>query len=177
MRGSPGRKTEDRMTNETRRRNRASRSLARSAARITIARELRRKATEAETVAWRLLCELRPKGFRFRRQHPIGKCVVDFCCVQKRLIVEVDGSVHAQPSQAARDARRDHYLERFGYTILRFPNGIVLDAPDEFVRRILNLVWSLPESARRQATSGPSVTPSPPAPLPQRGEGSEGWRG
>jgi len=143
------------MIDEARRPNRASRSLARSASRITLARELRSKATEAESVAWQLLRELRPKGFRFRRQHPVGKCVVDFCCLEKRLIVELDGSVHAQPSQAARDARRDHYLERLGYTILRFPNGIVFDAADQFVRRVLNCVWSLPESARRPSLAHP----------------------
>jgi very-short-patch-repair endonuclease len=74
----------------------------------------------------------------------VGKCVVDFCCPQKRLIVELDGSVHAQPSQAVRDARRDKYLRRLGYTVFRLPNGIVLSAPEEFTKRVLNRVSMLP---------------------------------
>jgi very-short-patch-repair endonuclease len=127
------------MIDETRP-QRASRSLARSLTQIMLARELRQKATEAEKVAWQLLRILRLKGFRFRRQHPVGKCVADFCCQEKRLIVELDGRVHAQPSQMRRDARRDQYLERLGYTVLRLPNGIVLDAPDEFTRRVLGCV-------------------------------------
>src|SRR5208337_5447777 len=85
---------------------RTSRSIARSLAQITRARELRRTATEAEQVAWQLLRKLRPAGFSFRRQHPVGRCVVDFCCPLKRLILELDGSVHGQPSQARRDVTR-----------------------------------------------------------------------
>ena len=61
----------------------------------------------------------------------MGKCVVDFCCPQRRLILELEGSVHAQPSQAARDATRDKYLERLGYTVFRLPNSIVLSVPEE----------------------------------------------
>jgi len=69
--------------------------------------------------------------------------VVDFCCPQKRLILELDGSVHAQPSQAVRDTKRDKYLERLGYTVFRLPNGI-LSAPEEFVKRVLKRVSMLP---------------------------------
>ncbi len=58
--------------------------------------------------------------------------------------VELEGSVHAQPSQAARDARRDNYLKRLGYGVLRLPDGSVLEAPDEFMRRVEDCVWSLP---------------------------------
>ena|SRR5271167_4718491 len=133
------------MIDETRP-QRTSRSLARSPTQIMLARELRQKATEAEKVAWQLLRKLCLKGFRFRRQRPVGKCVADFCCQEKRLIVELDGSVHAQPSHMRRDVRRDQYLERLGYTVLRLPNGIVLDAPDEFMRRVLDCVWLLPSA-------------------------------
>jgi very-short-patch-repair endonuclease len=123
---------------------RRSRSTGRSVAQITRARELRQTSTEAEQTAWRLLRTLRAAGFTFRRQHPVGKCVVDFCCPQKHLVLELDGSVHAQPSQARRDARRDRYLERLGYTVFRLPNGIVVSAPEEFVKRVLNRVSALP---------------------------------
>jgi very-short-patch-repair endonuclease len=116
-----------------------SRSFARSPQQIDRARELRQTATEAEKIAWRPLRGLRQKGFPFRRQQPVGKCVVDFCCLEQRLIVELDGSVHAQPSQAGRDAKRDEWLRALGYRVARFPNGIVLDAPEEFVERVLRL--------------------------------------
>ncbi len=74
-------------------------------------------------------------------------------------MVELEGSVHAQPSQAVRDARRDNYLKRLGYAVLRLPDGIVLEAPDEFMRRVEDCVWSLevivpPGVARRLARLG-----------------------
>ena len=56
------------------------------------------------------------------------------------------GSVHAQASQARRDSRRDAHLKKTGYVVLRFSNGIVQEAPDIFVQKILDAVWSLPEA-------------------------------
>ena len=129
---------------ETRQRRRQRRSLARSEAQIARARELRRNQTECEEIAWRLLRTLRFSGFKFRRQHAVGQYVVDFCCPQRRLIVELDGSVHAQPSQTKRDASRDAELKRWGYTVMRFPNGIVVEAPELFVKKVLDVAWSLP---------------------------------
>jgi very-short-patch-repair endonuclease len=117
-----------------------ARSAGRNSAQIARARALRKTSTAAEQAAWRLLRGLRSEGFTFRRQHPVGKCVVDFGCPQKRLVLELDGSVHAQPSQARRDARRDRYLGRLGYTVLCLPNGVVLSAPEEFLKRVLNRV-------------------------------------
>jgi very-short-patch-repair endonuclease len=122
------------------------RSLARSEAQIAKARELRRHETESEKVAWRLLRTLRFKGFKFRRQHAVGQYIVDFCCAQWRLIVELDGSVHAQPSQTRRDASRDAELKRVRYTVTRFPNGIVLEAPELFLEKVLDVAWSLPNA-------------------------------
>ena len=125
---------------------RQRRSLARSEAQITSARELRRDETESEKIAWRLLRTFRFKGFKFRRQYAMGRYIVDFCCPQRRLIVELDGSVHAQPSQTRRDASRDAELKRMGYTVIRFPNGMVLEAPELFEEKVLDVVWSLPNT-------------------------------
>src|ERR1035437_5679209 len=102
---------------------RRTRSLARTAGQIDKARELRQTPTETERTAWHLPRGLRSRGFKFRRQHPVGPYVADFCCTELRLIVELDGSVHGQPSQARSDARRDAYLKSMGYTVLRLPNG------------------------------------------------------
>ena len=130
----------------TMRPQRQRRSLARSQAQIARSRDLRRNETESEEVAWRLLRTLRLKGFKFRRQHPVGRYIVDFFCPQRRLIVELDGSVHAQPSQARHDASRDARLKRMGYTVTRFPNGMVVEAPELFVGRVLDVAWSLPNA-------------------------------
>ena len=74
----------------------------------------------------------------------MGPYIVDFCCPQRRLIVELDGSVHAQPSQTRRDTSRDAVLKRMGYSVTRFPNGIVMEAPDLFAQKVLDVAWSLP---------------------------------
>jgi very-short-patch-repair endonuclease len=106
---------------------RQTRSRARTAGQIDKARELRQTPTERE--AWHLLRGLRSRGFRFRRQHPVGPYLADFCCTELRRIVELDGGVHGEPSQV----RSDAHLKSMGYTVLRLPNGIVLQAPDLFV--------------------------------------------
>jgi very-short-patch-repair endonuclease len=131
---------------ETRPPNRKRHSLARSKEQTARARELRTHETESEEVAWRSLRALRLSGFKFRRQHAVGGYIVDFCCPQRRLIVELDGGVHAQPSQTRRDASRDGELKRMGYTVTRFPNGIVMEAPELFVSKVLDVAWSLPNA-------------------------------
>ncbi|MHB8656281.1 MAG: endonuclease domain-containing protein [Terriglobia bacterium] len=116
----------------------------RSPARIELSRVLRQTATDAETRAWYLLRKLRVKGFKFRRQHPIGKYVVDFCCAERRLVIELDGGIHSQPSQGQKDQTRHQYLKQQGYTVARFPNGMVLEAPETFVAKVLGQALSLP---------------------------------
>ena len=119
---------------------RQTRSLARTAEPIDKAREFRQTPTETEQAAWHLLRGLRSRGFMFRRQHPVGPSIADSCCTELRLIVELDGSVHGQPSQARSDARREAHLKSMGYTVRRLPKGIVLQAPDLFVQKVLRFV-------------------------------------
>lgn len=76
-----------------------------------IARHLRRHSTEAEAKLWNLLRSRQFAGCRFRRQHPIGKSVVDFACLEYRLIVEADGGQHVDSSS---DIERTQRLEQFG---------------------------------------------------------------
>jgi very-short-patch-repair endonuclease len=101
------------------------------------ARKLRSAMTTAEQRAWWLLRDRNLLGMKFRRQHPIGKFVVDFYCQQSRLAVELDGSIHAQPSRARKDSAKDAYLTRLGIRVLRLPNGMVLDDPEEFCKKVL----------------------------------------
>lgn len=78
--------------------------------------------TFAEIKLWQAI-RRRALGVKFRRQHPIGPYVVDFACLERALIVEVDGGQHAG---SASDARRDHWLEGMGFRIVRFWNHEVL---------------------------------------------------
>jgi very-short-patch-repair endonuclease len=85
--------------------------------------------------------------YKFRRQLPLDNAIVDFCCLSLKLVVELDGAGHAYDSQAKRDRQRDRELEKRGYRVLRFPNGIALKAPTEFVKKIRECIAQL-EQAR-----------------------------
>ncbi len=87
------------------------------------ARAMRRAPTDAERRLWRLLRDRRLCGLKFRRQVPVGPYIVDFLCVDANLVVEADGSRHADN---ARDEVRDAYLCREGWKVLRFWNHDVL---------------------------------------------------
>ena len=87
------------------------------------ARTMRGAPTDAELRLWRLLRDRRLSGFKFRRQVPVGPYIVDFLCVGAKLIVEADGSQHAE---SLRDTIRDAYLESQGWKVLRFWNNEVL---------------------------------------------------
>jgi very-short-patch-repair endonuclease len=91
---------------------------------ITGARVLRAQATHAEVVPWEALRRRKLSGIKFRRQQPIGPFVADFCCTERRPIVEFDGEIHA--SQLDRDTERSILPQRAGYALLRFSNEEVL---------------------------------------------------
>jgi len=88
------------------------------------ARELRKNPTESEQMLWKHLRLRQLGGYKFRRQQPLGPYFVDFVCLEKRLIVEVDGGQHNE--QVAYDSERSTWLETQGYRILRFWNNEVL---------------------------------------------------
>jgi very-short-patch-repair endonuclease len=88
------------------------------------ARALRRNMTDAETALWQRLRRRQLQGHRFRRQCPIGPWIADFACLERRLVVEVDGGQHAG---SQRDADREAWLHRQGFVVLRFWNNEVLE--------------------------------------------------
>jgi very-short-patch-repair endonuclease len=92
-----------------------------------IARKLRRGQTDAESHLWYQLRGRRLEGFKFRRQLPIGRHVADFCCEEARVVVELDGSQHADSET---DPARTATIEAAGYQILRFWNNDVLQNTD-----------------------------------------------
>ena len=110
------------------------------------ARELRRTETLAERLAWNLLRNRQFLRYKFRRQVPLGGAIVDFYCPPMKLIVELDGGGHAYKIQATRDRERDHELEKQGFRVLRFPNGIVLKAPTEFARKVEQCIREMEEA-------------------------------
>lgn len=127
------------------------------------ARELRANSTNAEKKLWDMLRRKQIKGFRFRRQYPLGPYFADFVCLPARLVIEVDGGQHAEPEQEAHDRRRTMWLKRERFRELRFWNLDVLKNSDGVLEAI--------EAAIR-ATPPPNVSRKARSicPLPQ-GEG------
>jgi very-short-patch-repair endonuclease len=109
--------------------------------------------TDAEKLLWNILRRevVLPAGSHFRRQMAIGAYVVGFVRLSSRLIIEVDGDVHLQPEQAAYDAKRDDYLRREGFRVIRFLNSDVLLRRAEVVHSV---------NAALAATT-PTPSPSP----------------
>jgi very-short-patch-repair endonuclease len=85
---------------------------------VAKARALRRSMSPAEVRLWQIL-RTRPAGLKFRHQHPAGPFVLDFYCAAKKLAIEVDGIAHEMGDNPARDARRDAWLRRRGFRVLR----------------------------------------------------------
>lgn len=89
------------------------------------ARELRKAMTPQEVKLWVHLRSWKSRGYHFRRQAPRDGYILDFICLRKRLIVEVDGGQHTFDQHAARDMMRDAHFTRDGFTVLRFWNNDV----------------------------------------------------
>jgi very-short-patch-repair endonuclease len=106
------------------------------------ARQLRKNLTDAERLLWRRLRLWQVDGFKFRRQQPLGNYIVDFVCLEKRLIIEVDGGQHAQ--QANYDTDRDAWLRNQDFVILRFWNNDVLNNIDGVMEVIAKNLQSTP---------------------------------
>ncbi len=107
------------------------------------ARAMRGAPTDAERRLWCLLRDRRLSGLKFRRQVPVGPYIVDFLCVDAKLIVDADGSQHAE---TARDEVRDAYLARLGSKVLRFWNHEVLRNRESVLDAILAHVSLLCET-------------------------------
>lgn len=100
------------------------------------AKELRKFSTEAETILWNRLRDKQIEGNKFRRQHIIDSFIVDFVCLSKQLIIEVDGGYHNKPEIKEADEFRTSILEEIGYRILRFTNEEVIADTDAVVNKI-----------------------------------------
>ena len=97
------------------------------------ARAMRAEPTDAERKLWYALRDRRMQSLKFRRQAPVGPYIVDFLCVAHRLVIEADGSHHAENS---RDVARDAWFVGQGYRVLRFSNGDILTARESVLATI-----------------------------------------
>lgn len=99
------------------------------------AREHRQSPTAAEHILWQFLRAKQMDGFKFRRQHPVGSFIVDFCCVQARLVIEIDGDYHFD--QVEYDQDRTAWLESLEYQVIRFTNQEVTTQIETVIEEIL----------------------------------------
>lgn len=120
----------------------------------TRAKSMRRKMTDAELKLWNELRAHRLMGLGFRRQFPVGRYIADFACPEKKIIVEVDGSQHAEGKQSAADAVRSAELEKDGWTVLRFWNDDILRDIDGVCRHIVIAAGLTAAEAARRAPAG-----------------------
>ena len=90
------------------------------------ARQLRKQSTDAERLLWRHLRSRQLNGYKFRRQQPIGRFILDFVCFERRFVVELDGGHHNDGQQGIHDAERSKWLEQQGYRVVRFWDHDVL---------------------------------------------------
>ncbi|MBM3926619.1 MAG: endonuclease domain-containing protein [SAR202 cluster bacterium] len=133
------------------------------------AKHLRRNLTDAERALWRRLRFKAVEGYKFRRQQPIGAYICDFVCLEKRLVIELDGGQHSW--SVRHDTERDAWLNALGYKVLRFWNADVLKNPDGVLEIIYGALREPPSSVlplkggegetsrrRRQPLKGSSIT-------------------
>ena len=103
----------------------------------TLAKNLRKQSTDTEQLLWKYLKAKRLDGFKFKRQQPIGNCIVDFVCFERKVIIELDGGQHTLPEQIQKDRERDKWFEQQGYRVLRFWDNEVL----RNTREVLEMIW------------------------------------
>jgi very-short-patch-repair endonuclease len=105
--------------------------------RVVLAGNLRHNASDSENVLWAALRDISTNGTRCRRQHPLGNYIVDFVCLKKKLIIEVDGGQHNERPDIANDEKRTEWLTARGYRVVRFWNNDVLENIEGVIYKVL----------------------------------------
>jgi very-short-patch-repair endonuclease len=114
------------------------------------ARRLRNSMTEPEVWLWGRLKRLRSRGFHFRRQHAFRGYYLDFVCLDRMLVVELDGGGHAEPDQVRHDQVRDGVLRRCGFQVLRVWNHEVREEVDRVMDVIIGALEARPSRFGRE---------------------------
>jgi methylmalonyl-CoA mutase cobalamin-binding domain/chain len=128
-----------------------------------IAKELRHNQTEAENKLWQAV-RRNSTGYKIKRQQVVDGYIADFICIEKRVIIEVDGEIHLNSENKKRDEERSRILGTQGYQIVRFTNEEVTDDIVKVVNKIKSLLDNKPTPARTSFSNGPL----------SRGEGAGG---
>ena len=128
---------------------------------LPLAKRMRGNPTDAEALLWSILRAKRLGGFKFRRQVQIGRYIVDFGCFERRVIIEADGSQHAESSA---DQTRDAWLRNEGFEVLRYWNNEILENLEGVHRSILAHLNSSPPAGEDSVGCAHRA-------LPQLGEG------
>ncbi len=124
----------------------------------------RQNPTAAEDKLWQELRNRKLEGFKFRRQHPIAGYIPDFVCLEKKLVIEIDGEYHNEDEQKKYDSLRTEWLDEHDYSILRFTNNEVVNDLSSVLKKISEEIVKKENLPNNQHSSGAG----PPSPL---GEG------
>jgi very-short-patch-repair endonuclease len=126
----------------------------------TFARTLRNNSTAAEKHLWQFLRANRLANYKFRRQAAIGPYIVDFVCFSHKLVIELDGPQHLEPTALDHDTRRTAWLTAQGFQVLRFRNQEL----DEDIHAVLDTI----ERALKRSEEANQNPPSPTLPAEGR---------
>ena len=130
---------------------------------IEEAKRMRKEPTDAEAVLWELLRD-KKLGDKFRRQHLIDDFIVDFVCLSKNLVIEVDGGYHNDLTQKEYDQQRTLYLNEKGFRVIRFTNEEVLGNTEAVLTKIKDILVNTPDFSKQNNTfenNGVAFTDSP----------------
>lgn len=132
---------------------------------LHLARQMRRRSTNAEARLWQLLRDRRFGGFKFRRQHPFGRHIIDFYCHETKLGIELDGVGRTEQGQATYDVERDSVIQEAGISLVRIWNNEVLENLEGVAEHIWEALVALtPPLSQGERESGRSAGARSPAP-------------
>jgi very-short-patch-repair endonuclease len=104
---------------------------------LKAAKMLRRASTLPEAKLWAGLRNRQLGGFKFRRQSPMGHYIADFVCLEKKMVIELDGWTHSAPQEIANDEKRTRFFNAEGFRVIRFANTAVMESTDGVLQSIL----------------------------------------
>jgi 5-methyltetrahydrofolate--homocysteine methyltransferase len=115
----------------------------------------RNQPTQSESVLWEMVKSKKLEDYKFRRQHIIGNYITDLICLDKKLVIEIDGLIHQLPENIAADEERTTWLENKGFKVIRFTNEVVLNNADEVLNLILTTLKEQPSIKESNNLSSP----------------------
>ena len=121
---------------------------------IALARKLRKKQTTAELLLREILRNKNVNNLKFRRQHSVGNYIADFYCPEKKLVIELDGSIHNTTEQKKRDQERDVIMKQHNINVIRFTNDDVFEKVEEVIQTIIDISNQSPLATEWRGVGG-----------------------